>query len=282
MGRLEEVSTTFPTRTPVLLPEPVNGCYMMLHRPCVGNQDTLSISLAISESPTGDWQDLGPVMRPIRDSRYCASWVGAGSCPIPLENNRFLVDYHTGNYYATGERDYFASYAVLDFDLFDVRRPEAIVESRCECVLAPETAFELNSPWPHEKPLNCVFPCGSYEHNSDIVLVYGGADAYVLAARLNRSELLSHLETMGCNCRPNAVSALRQMRDCCVRSKWEETHTARFRLTGASRPSASLRSLAGNRPFWSIIGMFGSRIAIENPYLPVAVTILREWTCIII
>lgn len=182
-----------PNKDAVILPDMVNGYYMMLHRPCVGKQETMSISLAISDSPNGEWHDVGTIMRPLQHPGYASSWIGAGSTPLPLGNNRYLTDYHTGNYYANGDRDYFACYAVLDFNKFDINNPEAIVESRCEKILTPETPFELNSPWPHSKTLNCVFPCGSYEHGDDIILIYGGADAYVLAARFDKQELLSHL-----------------------------------------------------------------------------------------
>lgn len=182
-----------PNKDAVILSERVNGYYMMLHRPCVGGQGKMGISLAISDSPTGTWHDVGNILKPARQAKYSSSWLGAGSTPLPLGNNRFLMDYHTGNYYASGERDYFASYAVLNFNKFDINNPSAIVENRCEGILEPETGYELNSPWPHEKNLNCVFPCGSYEHKGDIYLVYGGADAYVLAAKIDKRELMAHL-----------------------------------------------------------------------------------------
>jgi predicted GH43/DUF377 family glycosyl hydrolase len=197
LGPVSGSVNSYPNKDAVILSEPIDGHYMMLHRPCIGNQGCLSIALAISDSPTGEWRDLGTIMRAIRHPRYSTSWVGAGSTPLSLGDKRFLADYHTGNYYPSGERDYFASYAVLNFNKFDIKRPEAIVESRCEGILLPETPYEINSPWPHKKNLNCVFPCGSYEYGSDIVLVYGGADAYVLAAKLNRHELLSRLEETG-------------------------------------------------------------------------------------
>lgn len=198
LGPVRGSVNNIPNKDAVILPQPVDGNYIMLHRPCVGWQGSLSIALAVSDSPTGEWHDLGTIIRPRRYPQYYASWVGAGSAPIPLGGNRFLADYHTGNYYANGERDYFAGYAVLNFNRFDINRPEAVVESRCDNVLMPETCYELNSPWPHDKTLNCVFPCGSYEYRDDIILVYGGADAYVLAAKLNRGELVSRLEEMCC------------------------------------------------------------------------------------
>ena len=188
-----------PNKDAVILPEPVNGCHVMLHRPCVGVQGNLGISIAISNSPTGRWTDLGMIMRPYRDSKYSCSWLGAGSAPLALGANRFLMDYHTGNRRATGERDYIAGYAVLNFNGFDVSDPSTLLESRYEGVLTPQTLYELNSPWPHEKTLNCVFPCGSYEHGGDVYLVYGGADAYVLAARTPKTDLLARLASANCH-----------------------------------------------------------------------------------
>ena len=208
LGPISGDVNSVPNKDAVILPEPVNGKYMMLHRPCIGGQGCLSISLATSDSITGEWRDMGVIMRALRHPQYSVSWIGAGSAPIPLGDNRFLADYHTGNYYPSGARDYFASYAVLDFNRLDADRPESIVESRCEGVLVPETPYELNSPWPHDKTLNCVFPCGSYEHNGDIVLVYGGADAYVLAARLKRRELLHQLDALSHHCRPRTMGSV--------------------------------------------------------------------------
>jgi hypothetical protein len=101
---------------------------------------------------------------------------------------------------------------VLNFNKFDVKRPEAIVESRCEGVILPETRYEMNSPWPHAKNLNCVFPCGSYELGDDIVLVYGGADAYVLAAKLDKYELLTQLHALRHHCQPHAEPLPRPVR----------------------------------------------------------------------
>jgi beta-1,2-mannobiose phosphorylase / 1,2-beta-oligomannan phosphorylase len=206
LGPIKGNINDIPNKDAVMLPGPIDGKYMMLHRPCVGCQGSLSISLAVSDSPTGVWQDLGAIIRPPKHPGYLMSWVGAGSAPIPLGNNRFLADYHTGNYLVTGERDYFASFAVLDFNKFDPSNPEAIVESRCEGVLMPETHYELHSPWPHDKNLNCVFPCGSYEYNDEIVMIYGGADAYVLAARLSKAELLAQLDSIKGYCVTNAAS----------------------------------------------------------------------------
>lgn len=183
----------YPNKDAVILSDKIDGKYVMLHRPMVGHQSEFNIAIAISDSPTGEWYDLGSIMSAAPDPRYSISWLGAGSAPIPIGDKKYLVDYHIGNYYISGARDYSAGYAILNFNKFDIKRPEQIVESRCECILEPETPFELNSPWPHDQNLNCIFPAGSCEYNGDVILFYGGADAYVCGARINKSELISYL-----------------------------------------------------------------------------------------
>lgn len=197
LGPVRGSVNDYPNKDAVIMPEPVDGMYMMLHRPMAGHQSEFNIALAVSDSPHSKWSDLGTIMRAVPDSRYRVSWLGAGSAPIPLGGGRYLVDYHTGNYYATGERDYSAGFAILNFNRFDPACPGCIVEARCECVIEPETPYEVNSPWPHARTLNCVFPAGSCEIGDSIILFYGGADAYVLGARFRRSELVSYLETVG-------------------------------------------------------------------------------------
>ncbi|MHB0999903.1 MAG: glycoside hydrolase family 130 protein [Armatimonadota bacterium] len=187
----------WPNKDAVLLNEPVDGRYFMFHRPCVGAQSDFSVSLAVSDSPTGVWTDCGTVMKPLCHPRYTESWIGMGSTPLSVGNGIFIADYHTGNYLETGERDYYGNYVVLDFNNFDMNNPEAVVKYRYEAVLFPETQYELNSPWPHTKNLNCIFPCGSYEFEGDIYTIYGGADAYVLAAKINKLDLLEQMEFIG-------------------------------------------------------------------------------------
>lgn len=197
----------YPNKDAVIMSEPLDGKYLMLHRPMVGHQSEYSIAIATADKPTGPWNDLGTVMGAAPDPRYHISWLGAGAAPIPLGNKRYLADYHTGNYFATGERDYSVGFAVLNFNDFDPERPESIVESRCECVIEPETSYETNSPWPHDKNLNCVFPAGSCQLGNDLILFYGGADAYVLGARLNMDELVNHLEAVSARVQLSAIRA---------------------------------------------------------------------------
>jgi predicted GH43/DUF377 family glycosyl hydrolase len=182
-----------PNKDAVLFPGPFEGRYYMLHRPCQGKQSEFAIRLAVSNSPTGEWTDLGRIMLPWKAERYRESWIGAGSAPLPLGAGRYLFDYHTGNYLPNDERDYFADFGIIDLNRLHDRGPAGIVTSRVEEALFPETKWERNSPWPHDKPLHCIFPCGSYEHRGDIVLVYGAGDAYVCAAKTPKADILAAL-----------------------------------------------------------------------------------------
>lgn len=197
----------YPNKDAVILPDCIDGRYVMLHRPMVGHQSEFNIAVAVSDSPAGHWHNLGTVMKALPDPRYHISWLGAGSAPLPLGNKRYLVDYHIGNYYRSGARDYSVGYAIFNFNNLDPNRPELIVESRCESILEPETPYELHSPWPHPKNLNCVFPAGSCEYKGDIILLYGGADAYVLGARFNKKALVSYLESLAVSSETTAAQA---------------------------------------------------------------------------
>lgn len=207
LGPVEGDVNSYPNKDAVIMSDTIDGKYVMLHRPMVGHQGEFNIALAIADSPTGEWQDIGTIMRAASDPRYHISWLGAGSAPLSLGNNRYLLDYHTGNYYATGERDYSAGYAILNFNRFDPSCPEAIVEGRADCLIEPETPYELHSPWPHDRNLNCVFPAGSCVCGEDVILFYGGADAYVLGARFKKQELVSHIEERGLVQNLDALSA---------------------------------------------------------------------------
>lgn len=60
----------WPNKDAVIMSEPVDGRYIMLHRPSKGQQSDFSIHLAVSDSPTGEWMDCGPVMSAVRHPRY--------------------------------------------------------------------------------------------------------------------------------------------------------------------------------------------------------------------
>jgi predicted GH43/DUF377 family glycosyl hydrolase len=166
----------------------------MLHRPMNGAQSDFSIELALSSTITGKWINCGKILEAYRNPLYRDSWVGGGSVPIPLRDNRYLMIYHTGNWHSNGERVYSMDVAILNFNRFSLDYPAQIIEKRFEHLMVPETRYEKKTPNNPDNQLDCLFPCGSYEYKGDIYIIYGGADHYVLAAKVNRAELLRFLE----------------------------------------------------------------------------------------
>ena len=71
--------------------------------------------------------------------------------------------------------------------------PFAVVTARLEPLMVPETEAELRSRSALQVA-NVLFACGSYEYRGDIYIIYGGADTYTLAARVNKAALWDALE----------------------------------------------------------------------------------------
>jgi predicted GH43/DUF377 family glycosyl hydrolase len=182
----------------VLFPGRINGSYLMLHRPYWEGVavSEYAIRLAQSESLSGPWRDAGEVLRAFTNPAMHSSWVGAGSVPIPVGNQRYLEIYHTGNWVDAERREYDLDAALLDFSAWDASDPRTLVTARLEHLMTPQTPAELRS---HSRLQvgNVLFTCGSYEFEGFIYIVYGGADTYTLAARVRRDVLLAALERSG-------------------------------------------------------------------------------------
>ncbi len=183
----------------VLFPEQVDGKYFLLHRPWWKGLEhsDYAMHLAVGDSPEGSWHDLGPIMRSFRNPRFRESWIGAGSVPLPLGNGRYLMIYHTGNSIKGDRLEY-----DLDAALVDLRDatgdPSSVIRSRIEHLMVPETPEELGSDSSLQVQ-NVLFTCGSYEWGEHMYIIYGGADTYLLAARLRTAELVAALERADVN-----------------------------------------------------------------------------------
>jgi predicted GH43/DUF377 family glycosyl hydrolase len=192
LGPVPGEVNTAPNKDGVLFPERVDGYHLLLHRPMQGHPADYCIELAASRSLTGEWRNLGKILRAPANPACRYSWVGAGSVPLPLGDGRYLVIYHTGHRLRCGSRQYTADAAVFNLRRFSPDQPQAVVERTLERILVPETPFERDEA-PGPDPLHCVFPCGTYEHRGQIHIIYGGRDAYVLGARLPKAALLERL-----------------------------------------------------------------------------------------
>ncbi|RPJ40861.1 MAG: hypothetical protein EHM21_14005 [Chloroflexi bacterium] len=182
----------------VLFPGAIDSQYLLLHRPFDERmpREDMAIHLASSDSLLGPWKNRGEILRAYPNPRMRSSWVGAGSVPIPLGEKRFLIIYHTGNYLNEVDREYDLDAALLDFASYDPRHPASVLISRLEPLMVPETPAELRSKSQLQVG-NVLFACGSYEYQGWIYIIYGGADTYTLAARVEKERLLKALETSG-------------------------------------------------------------------------------------
>lgn len=184
----------------VLFPRKIGDRYYLLHRPYwegvpVGEY---AIRLAESETISGPWRDRGELLRAFENPAMRSSWVGAGSVPHEVSPGCFIEIYHTGNWVDSERREYDLDAALLDFNGWDGKAPRDLVKARLEHLMVPETEAELRS---HSRlqVANVLFACGSYLHGEDIIIVYGGADTYTLAAAVNQNALLSGLQEAGCH-----------------------------------------------------------------------------------
>ena len=186
-----------PNKDGVLFPEKIHGQYYMLHRPMVGTLWDYTMEIAKCDSLDGPWQNCGKIMQSMPGDDCRESWIGAGTVPIQLSKNRYLMIYHVAKRYENEGRDYFIAAALVDFDRAHDGDWSSIVEKRLEHIMAPETRYEKNAPDDPDYELNVLFPCGSFELGEDIHVIYGGANTYVLVGKINKSELVEAIEQHG-------------------------------------------------------------------------------------
>ena len=198
LGPMRGSITEWNNKDGAFFPDKIGGKYYLLHRPFDHTwlRDDYAIRLAASEELTGEWQDLGEVMRVFPNPRMHSSWLGAGSEPLRLDGQRYLHIYHTGNYLNQTDRVYDAGAAIFDFDRFDADDLSKLVTARYEPLMVPETPAELRSR-SRLQVGNVLFVCGSYEYKGWLYMVYGGADTYTLAARVEIDPLVRALEEEG-------------------------------------------------------------------------------------
>lgn len=172
----------------VLLPEMVHGEWVLLHRPMQGKQPK-TVHWATSDTIKGPWKSRGMCMASYEYEEFSESWIGAGGPPISLGNNQFLTFYHQGHYTQSKDREYDLAVTILDFSEKGSCKPQ----KRIEPLMRPSGKEEQEG----DKQLgvdNVLFICANYELDGDIVLPYAGADSRIFGARLNKAELLEHLD----------------------------------------------------------------------------------------
>ncbi|HJR66369.1 MAG TPA: hypothetical protein VJ802_08045 [Gemmatimonadaceae bacterium] len=171
----------------VILPEKVDGRYVILHRPMPRIVCTRVSSLE-ETWPDGGVPLIGPQPGTWRSSR-----VGAGAPPIRTEIG-WLLPFHGATSIAEGNV-YSMGWCVLD-----AARPEHVLYVSDEPALTPEAPYEIEvRPIPQVDAANfktgvrVVFPEGLVERGEDLIVYYGAADVTVAGARVNKRELVASL-----------------------------------------------------------------------------------------
>jgi predicted GH43/DUF377 family glycosyl hydrolase len=171
----------------VVLPERVDGAYVVLHRP-MPRVECVRVRALEDEWPTRGTTVLGP-----RAGTWRSARVGAGAPPIRTDVG-WLLPFHgatsieEGNVYRMG-------WCVLDPE-----RPERVRYVSDAPALAPEAPYEIeHDDIPQVDPANfrtgvrVVFPQGLVERGDDLLVYYGAADVSVAGARVGRRALVASL-----------------------------------------------------------------------------------------
>jgi predicted GH43/DUF377 family glycosyl hydrolase len=172
----------------VILPEKVDGEYVILHRPMPRIVCSRVSSL---ESP---WPDAGDPLVGPRPGTWRSSRVGAGAPPIRTDIG-WLFPFHgatsigEGNVYSMG-------WCVLDLD-----NPENVRYVSDAPALTPEAPYEIeHRDIPQVDRANfttgvrVVFPEGLVERGEDLLVYYGAADVSVAAACVAKHALIGSIE----------------------------------------------------------------------------------------
>jgi predicted GH43/DUF377 family glycosyl hydrolase len=172
----------------VVLPEKIDGQYVILHRP-MPRIECIRVSSLDDEWPVKGVTIVGPQPNTWRSSR-----VGAGSPPIRTRIG-WLFAFHgattieEGNVYSMG-------WCVLD-----LKNPETVLYVSDTPPLTPEAPYEIELgiiPQLDHKNfitgVRVVFAQGLVEVGDDLIVYYGAADVSVAGARVNKRELVDSLE----------------------------------------------------------------------------------------
>jgi predicted GH43/DUF377 family glycosyl hydrolase len=172
----------------VVLPEKVDGKYVILHRP-MPRIECVRVSSLEDEWPLKGQTILGPLPDTWRSSR-----VGAGSPPIRTRIG-WLFAFHgatsieEGNVYSMG-------WCVLDLE-----NPETVLYVSTTPPLSPEAPYEIEmGTIPQLDHANfitgvrVVFAQGLVEMGEDLIVYYGAADVTIAGARVNKNALVDAIE----------------------------------------------------------------------------------------
>ena len=165
-----------PNKDATILPEPVNGRYMIFHRVheivCADFVDSLDFTkekidqcIEIIEPRRGMWDGLK---------------VGI-SCPPIKTKKGWLMLYHGVSW---------SSIYRVGAVLLDLEDPTVVIGRTAVPILEPQEPYEMQGV-----VSNVVFPCGNVIRNGKLYIYYGAADRHIGVAYVDVEILLEMLES---------------------------------------------------------------------------------------
>jgi len=155
-----------PNKDAALLPEKVNGKYVLFHRRMP------SIWTAVSEDMV-NWEDHKIILEP-RPGKWDCRKIGLAGTPVKVDGGWLMV-YHgvdQNNVYRLGAA------------LLDEKDPTNVIAIQDEPVLKPELDWEVNGLVP-----NVVFSCAGMIVDRFLYVYYGGADTVIGVAGIETEKI---------------------------------------------------------------------------------------------
>lgn len=169
-------SPSFDDKNACLLPEKINGKFVIFHRP--ENYISLNFVEDLEKLQT-EWLDKSFALIKPRPDKWDNKKIGISAPPIKLKEG-WLLFYHgvsdPGHIYKVG--------AIL----LDLKDPTKVLARTDIPLFEPEMDYEL-----YGDVNNVVFPCGAVMIKDEIFLYYGGADLVVGVAKMKVKDILKGL-----------------------------------------------------------------------------------------
>ncbi|MCP9487767.1 MAG: hypothetical protein MSC30_18150 [Gaiellaceae bacterium MAG52_C11] len=166
-----------------LLPERVDGKWILFHRPTTGFGGVSQAGIALSRSDDLEhWTAPEPVMQPRSGAWWDSLRIGIGP-PLMKTEHGWLLIYHGVKETVAG-----AIYRV-GLALLDLEEPTRVLRRADDWILGPLEAYERQGD-----VANALFPCGVIQENGgELRLYYGAADTSICLATGRLDELLERV-----------------------------------------------------------------------------------------
>jgi predicted GH43/DUF377 family glycosyl hydrolase len=161
-----------------LLPEKINGQYVIFHRVF----PNIQIDFVDNLNFTNGKYLKGHYEIKVRPGKWDSRKIGAGAPPLKTKDGWLLI------YYGVDNRD--TSKYYVGAMLLDLNNPTKVLHRTDKPVLDPREDYE-NSGF---KP-GIIYPCGAVVVKNQLLVYYGGADSYVCVASADLDYFLDKLKS---------------------------------------------------------------------------------------